>query len=148
MDKKPLDRITAILNKIDNDELLLLKGHLLLEEFILNRLILEFGDKVVKGLDLSFQKKVVLFAGVSKYELNADFIKLILKINSVRNKFAHNLNSEPKPLILEIIQAAYGELPETITRKSTYINALRKVFYFTLGQITGMTEIHLVLKDL
>jgi len=146
MYKKPLDRITEILNKIDNDELLLLKGHLLLEEFILNRLVLEFGDKVVKRLDLTFQKKVILFAGVSKHDLNDDLIKLILDINSARNKFAHHLDSEPRALILDIIQKAYGDLPKTITRKSTYINALRKVFYYMLGQITGVTEMHLVLK--
>ncbi|WP_413670100.1 hypothetical protein ACEN9X_09265 [Mucilaginibacter sp. Mucisp86] len=144
---KFIDRITAVFEKIDNDELLLLKGHLLIEELILNRLSAEYDDKTVKALDLSFYKKLVLFAGITKKGMDSDLIKIIIKINQARNKLAHNLDIEIKPALIEIIRDVYGELPKTINRKTTYLNALKKIFYFILGRITGTVDAHLAFKE-
>ncbi len=148
MAKNTLQSIETVLNKIDNDELLLLKGHLLIEEFLKRRLEMEYGSEVLKALDLSFYKKTILFAGITKLPIESDIIDWILRINKLRNKLAHTLELDVRIGFVDIIRHIYGGLPKTINRKVTYFNAAKKVFYITLGYISGLIEVNEALKEL
>jgi len=136
-----LERINQYLAVLDSDELLLLKGHLLIEEQ-LNRMIeLHMSQSTLKSLNLNFYRKVLIAADYSKIEIDTEPYKSVLEINKTRNKLAHNLEHEIKNDLLTIMRDINGgELPKTINRKSTYNNSIRKMLYFLLGNLEGAIQ--------
>ena len=74
-------------------------------------------------------------------------MQMMLKINKLRNKFAHDLGAELKGDLIELIkEASGGEIPKTIYRKSTYLNSLRRTFSFILGEIHGVSSAFIAIK--
>ena len=110
-------RLEKVLKKIDNDELLLLKGHLLIEEAINKILEIELGAEILKSLGLSFHKKVLLFSGVTNFPVQTGIVAVIIKINSQRNKLAHQLDYNLKEGLIGIFKSEYGEPPKTTKKK-------------------------------
>ncbi len=138
-----IERIDDFLKEINSEELILLKSHLLIEE-TLNKIISSYiGKQATKDLNLTFYKSVLLcFALIGIYQEKNDLKNLMIEINRIRNKFAHSLDYDIKPDLIEFIKTANGGiLPKTINRKSTYINSLKKSFYFLLGQISGWSSV-------
>lgn len=111
-------RANQILGKIDNDEFLLLKGHLLIEELIDRRISYYIEDIHFKRLNLSFIKKIDLLCGLKSLSSKDEFIELIRDLNKLRNKIAHDLDYDIKvDVILFIKKGDGGVLPKTINRK-------------------------------
>lgn len=146
IEQSTFERIKQLFDKIDSDELLLLKGHLFIEEFLTRRLEMEFGKETLKALDLSFYKKTVLVGGITNLSKQTRLISTILKINFLRNKFAHELDVTLQKDFIVIIQAAYGEIPKSIKRRSTYLNTVKSIFYLTIGELSGIIEASEVMK--
>ena len=137
-----LERIKYFLDKSDSDELVLLKGHLLIEELFDLIIVFDLGEEIAGKLNLNFHRKMLLVCGLTKREFSSDLICQIMVINKIRNKFAHNLDSNIKPDLIDFIKKVLKGLPKTINRKSTYLNCLKKSFYFIFGQLMGTYEVY------
>ncbi|MFL1465088.1 hypothetical protein [Marinobacter sp. HN1S83] len=136
-----LDSLDSHLNKDDEIELLLLKGHLILEQALNAQLSLHIPDrKRLDGLNLMFSKKLdllVALEGGDPLEL-VDSVKHLKEINRIRNKLAHQL--EFKGHYKELKDWACAVLnytPKTINRKRTFRNMLRKAFYFLTAALVS-----------
>lgn len=142
-----LMRINYFLEKSDSDELVLLKGHLLIEEIF--DLIISFylGQEITNKLNLNFYRKLLLVCGLTNRTLESDLMSQINLINKIRNKFAHNLDSNIKTDLIDLIKSVHGgNLAKTINRKSTYLNSLKRSFFFIFGQLIGSYEAYKVTK--
>jgi hypothetical protein len=81
-------------NKIDEELVAVLKGHLLIEQ-LLNQIIEDFvfhEDKLIEAR-LGFQQKVHIAKSLSLSEQNNSMWNLVLAMNTLRNDFAHQLDS-------------------------------------------------------
>jgi len=94
--KKHLDRFQRLFPKTDDFSLIILKGHLLIEE-IINRIFdskcqhPEFFEKA----KLSFYQKVQILRALSEYgDDSSNPWNSLLSLNSIRNKIAHNIEPE------------------------------------------------------
>lgn len=132
------ERLRSFFEYTESDELILLKGHLLIEEIIDWRLTQKISNTGYKKLNLNFYRKVILFRSLYKVRRDDDLIRSILEINRIRNIYAHNLNPNIKEEFINYISALYGDdTPLTINRKNTYLNSMRRFFYLVLGQLYG-----------
>lgn len=126
----------------DDTEMVLLKGHLVLEQ-VLNQLLLGYIGKEedLLGLHLTFSKKLDLLVALSDGFHDREEIDQLREINRIRNKLAHNLDftdfhSDLKRWACDVV--AYT--PKSIHRKSTYRNTLLKAFYFLAALLSGMAR--------
>lgn len=87
-----LKKIEAYLSSLTEIDLIILRGHLLLEE-ILYSIISEFvfHPAFIKKSDISFSQLVSFARSMSLDEENNSMWGLILAINALRNKIAHML---------------------------------------------------------
>lgn len=138
--KFSFDRLKTYFEYTDSDELILLKGHLLIEEFIDWRLTKKIDEKDYKNLNLNFYKKVILFDNLSNIKHDKEIIKHILEINRIRNIYAHKLDSNIKDEFISYITKSFDDIPKTIETKKTYLNTLRKLFYVILIRLYGFAE--------
>lgn len=76
--------VWSALDRHRNIELILLKGHLMLESMIESKLD-EHG--CMNSRKFSFYKKCVL---LEEFEINGELINALLEINRLRNHLAHN----------------------------------------------------------
>ena len=89
--------VWANLDKEKDIELILLKGHLLLETFItnlLNNYLIK--DSSIDSIGLTFYKKLDLLMLLTKNQTNElkTIKKYIIEINQLRNKLAHKYDFE------------------------------------------------------
>ena len=138
------DIFTALekhLRATDDIELILLKGHLVLEQ-VLNEL-LSFhikSDKRLNSLNLMFAKKLELLIALEDggrfIESGIDQLK---EINRIRNKLAHKLDFDEYHDDLKAWACSVvGYTPVTLNRKRTYRNTLIKAFYLLAGMLSGV----------
>ena len=131
------------LSEVDDAELLLLKGHLILEQVLNELLLLHFKDrKHLEDLNLMFSKKLSLLAGLegpfARMHSNIAHLK---EINRIRNKLAHQLEFDAYHADLKNWACSVvGNTPKTIDRKSTYLNTVRRAFMLLAGIISGFAE--------
>ncbi|WP_152609741.1 hypothetical protein [Geobacter anodireducens] len=87
------------LGRVNNIELILLKGHLLLE-VAMNNAISKFSKrKVVKCKDLSFSKKLKVLESLQPY-IHSDLKQALLhleQLNRLRNRLAHEFMFDGGP---------------------------------------------------
>ena len=124
----------------DDIEMMLLKGHLILEQ-ALNQVLLGYvtSEKSLRELNLMFSKKLDLVVAISGNGYLPDRIAQLREINRIRNKLAHHLDftdfhTDLKRWACNVL--AYT--PKTIGRKRTYRNTLMKAFYLLAGMLSGM----------
>lgn len=115
------------LNRITNLELILLKGHLLIET-ILEIVLKRYTDTAVENN--SFYRKILILKSIDfQDETRKEFIVLSLKkINRLRNKIAHEFlfdiaNKEFEIWALNIFQNLKGEKFSKYTFRSKIIHA-------------------------
>ncbi len=137
---KALDKHLA---EVDDAELILLKGHLILEQVLNELLLLHFKNrKHLENLNLMFSKKLSLLAGLEGpfAKMHTDIAHLE-EINRIRNKLAHQLefdtyHADLKKWACDVV----GSKPKTIDRTSTYLNTVRRAFMFLAGKLSGFAE--------
>lgn len=136
------ERVKGFLENSATDELILLKGHLLIEEILDWRLIKGIGPENHKKLGLTYYKKVILYCGLTGRSTDTEIVDAILRINKIRNNFAHTLGASIKSDLLVLLTDFFREdLPKTINRTSTYHNSLKKLFYAILGMLYGSNHV-------
>jgi hypothetical protein len=92
--KSFIERFAEHLSKVDELTLVVLKGHLLLEES-LDKIITTFVFHPEQLADawLTFAQRVAIARSMSLDEFGNTMWELILAINALRNDLAHSLNS-------------------------------------------------------
>lgn len=123
-------------------ELLLLKGHLILEQ-CLNQLLRTYvaDEKALERMNLSFSRKLDLLVtlGHRHYVVGSNGDALIRDINRIRNKLAHQLHfGDLKIELRRWSCAVLGVTPKTINRRSTYLNTVRRAFAFSAAFLSGV----------
>ncbi|MDV5087205.1 hypothetical protein R2R29_22530 [Vibrio diabolicus] len=126
-------------------ELVLLKGHLILEQAINQHLLLYIeSKKSLDALNLMFAKKVDLLVALEGSQPSAwqEYVPYIKRINSIRNKLAHQLNFDDyhddlKAWACDVV----GYTPKTLNRQTTYRNTVAKAFCFLVGFLVGVCAI-------
>ncbi len=137
--KKTLeDTVTIGLKKYNEMEMILLKGHLVLEQ-LLNQLIYahQLDGKHVDSMRLMFGKNLELVMVLDRRLLKDEYPHL-KEINRIRNKVAHELffdkyHDDLKKWASDVL----GYTPKTINTKKTYKNHVVKAFSWLAGILTG-----------
>lgn len=82
------------LERLEDVELILLKGHLVIEQLITELLELSLKEpERLKSINLMFAKKLEFYLAIDGNAIISSGLEKILKdLNSLRNKLAHNLN--------------------------------------------------------
>jgi len=127
----------------DDIEMMLLKGHLILEQ-ALNKILLCYieNEEELSKLNLMFSKKLDLLIALSGKGYGSDQeISQLREINRIRNKLAHQLDfdgfhSDLKRWACQVV----GYTPKSINRKQTYRNTLMRAFYLLAGMLSGMAK--------
>lgn len=136
------------LKTIKSDELLLLKGHLFIEQAIDNGIIIALGEKCFKELGLPFLKKLILSEGLQKSDDLFSF-QSIKSLNLIRNKLAHDAEYEIKGDLINWIKK-FNHLTEDddiSQNMNAYIRAIRMSIIFIIGYLIGRNEAYATLNN-
>ena len=107
--REKTNRLAKVFGNVDRETLVVLKGHLLIEES-LNSIIETFVHHAEKmqNAKLSFFQKVHIAKSMSLTEHESSAWILIEHINSLRNDFAHKLESEKRAAKIENLKKLYA----------------------------------------
>ena len=121
--------------KTEKPVLMILRVHLL-AEYYLERLIhtvLDRGDRIIDGGNLTYYQKVVL---VSSFAIMEDkLIQALRGLNKVRNRCAHEIDKAIQMSEVELICRPFGEVCTEYRRSSK--RSVRAFLYHTLSYICG-----------
>jgi len=139
------------LKNYDDVELILLKGHLIIEQALNEFLSLYIEDKnKLDALNLMFAKKLDLLIALEgrEYSHGIVSVKHLKELNRIRNKLAHQLefhgyHAELKKWACSVV----GYTPKTINSKKTYRNTLLKAFYLIGGYMSGYSYGRKAIKE-
>ena len=131
-------------------ELLLLKGHLILEQCLNELLRVHIADiGSLERMNLSFSRKLDLLVALGHrlYMPGTDGVELIREVNRIRNRLAHRLDFQDLEVELKRWACTVlGHTPKSMNRRSTYINTLRRAFTHTAAFMSGVAEAKHALK--
>lgn len=150
MDKKRLkekqQELSKIFGNIDKESLVVIKGHLLIEES-LNYIIENFvhHSEFMNKAKLSFYQKINVARSMSLSEQDNTMWILIEKINTLRNDFSHRLESEKRDEKINLIISLYNsEMKnsefEQDWEKEDFPEFLAFVISFCLGFLGNFEE--------
>ena len=148
--KQILATLEKHLGKAENVEIILLKGHMVIEQ-ILNELLSLYikEENDLEKLNLTFSKKLELLKalekskGFSNRELNH-----LNELNRIRNKLAHKLDFDDyHDDLKKWACTVVGYTPLSINRKRTYINTLKKAFYLLSGYLSASAKVRKEFKQ-
>jgi hypothetical protein len=139
MDPKILEIAVEIkLKEYQEMEMILLKGHLILEQTI-NQLIKKYVNDVnpFESMNLMFAKKILILQALIGDNFKDIFLHL-KELNRIRNKVAHELffakyHDDLKKWACNV----NGHTPKTINTKRTYKNQVIKAFAYLSGYLIG-----------
>lgn len=129
------------LDEIESFELILLKGHLLLECVVDNTLgtLIERGD--IESLNLGFYKKLELLALLHRGRPE-DFLRIrghIVRLNKLRNQLAHQLMFENGKEELGLwASQVLTELPKAKFTKFTYRTKVVHAFASVASELSAL----------
>jgi hypothetical protein len=148
---RALDSLEKHLFRLKDVELIVLKGHLILEEE-LNDFLACFVNDIEKFLKIGFlfERKVALLSCLVPKQMAKDEIwEQLREINRLRNKLAHNLRfSQYEQQLKHWAIGILGYNPKTLKRKITYRNSVVKAFALLTGHLSGLAKGYSAVKDL
>ena len=106
--EKMRNRIQAVFGALDESVLIVLKGHLLIEE-MLDAIIrtFVFHPDHLDGARLGFSQKLHIARSMSLDEHNNGMWDIALRLNSLRNELAHSLESDKRDRKTKAVLDAY-----------------------------------------
>ena len=148
------ERFLRHLSEVDDLTLVVLKGHLLMEE-LLNDIIADFCElpEYVEEARLSFFHKSKLVRALSGQDVQGqptdDPWRSLEALNSLRNQLAHHL--EPKHLEQKIDQFIFarfgGKNMVKFESEKARREGLRKELIFLLGYIQGRRSVTRIIRE-
>jgi len=126
--------------------LIILKGHLLIEEnvsYFLDQCFMT--PEIVRDARLTFYQKIKILQAIIG-DSNSDIWKSVLILNSLRNNLAHNLEI-PKlnQNINELLMTIFGDYNLSISEKQMAMSLKRGIAYLC-GIVIGMCEGYLTCR--
>lgn len=109
-----LARVQAVFGTVDDTVVVVLKGHLLVEE-MLDAIIgtFVFHSDYLKAANLRFAQKLQIARSMSLDEHDNGMWEIAIRLNSLRNELAHALNSEKRQQKTQaLIDAYFAEATE------------------------------------
>lgn len=141
--------VTVTLKEYSDMEMIILKGHFVLEQ-VLNQILMSHGldTKRIDSMNLMFGKTLELVMALDDRVIKDDY-KNLKEINRIRNKMAHELLFEEYHNDLKKWACAVLEsTPKTINSKRTFKNHTIKAFAYLAGKLLGMANvIETIIKD-
>ena len=140
-------RIAEQFRYVDETALIVLKGHLLIEESldsIISTFV--FHPEFVKRANLRFGQKISVARSMSLDEQGNEMWELAVRLNDLRNEIAHSLHSPKRAAKTQAVIDLYfrlaGEIPNGLRGQAEHI-ALGIAIYFFLGFLSSFqTEVH------
>lgn len=148
--RQMFDTLEGHLKSTDEIDLIVLRGHLILEQ-CLNALLAQWiAPERLPKLNLMFAKKVDLYEalhGPSGQHWTEEIAQL-RELNRIRNKLAHQLPSKQghHADIKKWACSVVGCTPKTIDRRLTYRRVVLKAFYFLTGGLAGAASMAATIK--
>jgi hypothetical protein len=133
--------VTVNLNKYRDMEMILLKGHLILEQAINHLINIHVKDpQKIDSLNLMFAKKTDLLMALIGKQFSSEE-RHLKEINRIRNKLAHEFFFDKYHKELKSRACSVnGYTPKTINNKKTYKNTVTKAFSFLTGLLIGIAQ--------
>jgi len=133
-------RVRRLLPPLVNLDLLVLKGHLLMEEQLqLFLKELSRSPKFLRDARLSFNQKMHLFQAVSGCD--AEWLTFITHLNTLRNSLAHRLEPGDVAALVDDVLRHYWQkgfrTPTSIRRRASL---LRQTLVLVIGTLSGFVE--------
>lgn len=102
------ERVQSVFGTVDDTVLIVLKGHLLIEEF-LDSIIrtFVFHPKYLNAANLRFAQKLHIARSLSLDEHNNEMWNIAIKLNTLRNELAHVLDSEKRAQKIQAVIDSY-----------------------------------------
>lgn len=110
-------RFEEQLRHVDEVALIVLKGHLLIEEMldsIISKFV--FHPEFLEAANLRFAQKVSVARSISLDENNNDMWQLVVTLNTLRNELAHSLTSSKRAAKTEAVIELYFRLADDIPK--------------------------------
>ena len=144
------DTLEGHLKSTDEIDLIVLRGHLILEQ-CLNALLTQWIEpERLPKLNLMFAKKVDLYEALQEPpgEHWAEEIAQLRELNRIRNKLAHQLPSKQghHADVKKWACSVVGYTPKTIDRRLTYRRVVLKAFYLLTGYLSGVASMTATIK--
>ena len=133
------------LKSTDKIDLVVLRGHLILEQCLNAMLVQWIPAERLPKLNLNFVRKLDLYAALQDTQQHwADEITHLHELNRIRNKLAHQLPSKPghHADVKKWACAVVGYSPKSMDRRATYRNTVLKAFYLLTGYLSGAASMH------
>ena len=146
-----LDSLEKHLFQIKDVELIVLKGHLILEEELNNFLACFVNDtETFLKIGFTFERTISLLCSLVPKQMAKDEIwEQLREINRLRNKLAHNLRFSLYEQQLKSWGIwVLGYNPKTLKRKVTYRNTVVKAFALLTGHLSGLAKGYSAAKEL
>ena len=145
--EQAFSRYASLIPKTDDLSLIVLKGHLIIEEILYNLLLEHCGrPKHLEKAKLRFSQLMWVLRSVVKPPIIDMVWETISIINSLRNKLSHNL--EPKDLskyISSLKKLTVNNMkikPEGYKPPNTPVEITTTAIYFVLGQLQVITSVN------
>lgn len=106
--EKAQERVQAVFGTLDEVVLIVLKGHLLIEEqldSIIRRFV--FHPDHLDAANLRFAQKLQIARSISLNEQDNPMWEVAIRLNSLRNELAHSLGSEKRRQKTQAVIDAY-----------------------------------------
>lgn len=145
------DSLEGHLKTTDEMDLVVLRGHLILEQCLNGLLARRIASNRLPTLNLTFAKKIDLYEALQEPPGKhwAEEIGQLRELNRIRNKLAHQLPSQPghHADIKKWACSVVGYTPKTIARRTTYRRTVLKAFYLLTGYLSGAASMARVIKE-
>ena len=138
------------LKTTDEIDLVILRGHLILEQCLNALLVRWIEPERLPKLNLMFAKKVDLYEALQEPmgQHWAEEIAHLRELTRIRNKLAHQLPSTPghHADVKKWACSVVGYTPKTINRRVTYRRIVLKAFYLLTGYLSGAASMAAAIK--
>jgi hypothetical protein len=145
------DTLEGFLKSTDEIDLIVLRGHLILEQCLNGLLAQWIESEQLPKLNLTFGKKVDLDEALqdSQGRRWADEIVHLRELNRIRNKLAHQLPSKygQHANVKKWACSVIGYTPKTIDRRLTCRRVVLKALYLLTGYLSGAASMAKTIKE-
>jgi hypothetical protein len=137
------------LKSTDEIDLVVLRGHLILEQCLNALLVQWISTERLPKLNLNFARKLELYVALQEPRQHwPEEIAHLRELNRIRNKLAHQLPSKlgHHVDVKKWACAVVGYTPKSIDRRATYRSTVLKAFYLLTGYLAGAASMQAAIK--
>ena len=133
--------VTINLKEHNDIEIILLKGHLILEQALYQIIsAYKLDSRRISAMNLMFNKTLELVMAIDPMIIKNEYHHL-KEINKIRNKVAHELFFDDyHDYLKKWASSVLGYEPKTINSKITYKNHVIKAFSWLAGKLLGISN--------